>query len=198
MTEKEKMLAHALYDANFDSALAAERTKCKELCAEYNSLPYADFDAKDAILARLLGKLGSCCRIEPPFWCDYGYNICLGDNFYANHGLTILDAGGVTFGKNVFIGPNCGFHTSGHPIDAGRRNAGLEYAHPIRVGDNVWFGAGVQVLPGVSIGGNCVIGAGSVVTGNIPSDSVAVGNPCRVIRRITEDDAKNEHIWGGF
>ena len=100
----------------------------------------------------------------------------------------ILDAGKVSFGDNVFIGPNCGFHTSGHPIDFERRNKGLEYAYPIKVGNNVWFGAGVQVMPGVTIGDNVVIGGGSVVVKDIPSNCVAVGNPCRVIRHITEED----------
>ena len=113
-----------------------------------------------------------------------------GENFYANHGLVVLDAGGVAFGDNVFVAPNCGFHTSGHPIDFERRNRGLEYAYPIKVGKNVWFGAGVQVMPGATKGSNVVIGAGSVVVKDIPSDSVAVGNPCKVIRPITEEDKK--------
>ncbi|MBR5047891.1 MAG: sugar O-acetyltransferase, partial [Eubacterium sp.] len=104
--------------------------------------------------------------------------------------LVILDAGGVTFGNDVFIAPSCGFHTSGHPIDYERRNQGLEYAYPIVVGNNVWIGAGVQVMPGVTIGSNVVIGGGSIVTKNIPDNSVAVGNPCRVIRPITDDDKK--------
>ena len=104
----------------------------------------------------------------------------------------ILDAGGVTFGDNVFIAPSCGFHTSGHPIDFERRNQGLEYACPITVGDNVWIGAGVQVMPGVTIGSNVVIGGGSIVTKDIPSDSVAVGNPCRVIRKITDEDKRKD------
>lgn len=115
-------------------------------------------------------------------------NINLGENFYSNHNLVILDAAKVTFGDNVFVGPSCGFHTAGHPIDFERRNQGLEYAHPITVGNNVWFGAGVQVLPGVTIGDNVVIGAGSIVVKDIPSNCVAVGNPCKVIREITDDD----------
>ena len=114
----------------------------------------------------------------------------MGANFYANHGLVILDGGGVTFGDNVFIGPSCGFHTAGHPIDAPRRNAGLEYARPITVGSDVWFGAGVQVTPGVTIGSNVVIGAGSVVTRDIPSDCVAAGSPCRPLRPIPESSRK--------
>ena len=122
--------------------------------------------------------------IEPSFWCDYGYNIRIGKNFYANHNLILLDAGGITFGSDVFVGPNCGFYTSSHPLDYHIRNQGLEDAKPITVGSNVWFGGNVTVLPGVTIGDNVVIGAGSVVTHDIPSDSIAVGNPCRVIRTL--------------
>lgn len=114
----------------------------------------------------------------------------LGENFFSNHNLVILDCGKVTFGDNVFVAPDCGFYTAGHPIDYERRNQGLEYAYPITVGDNVWIGAGVQVMPGVNIGSNVVIGGGSVVVKDIPSNSVAVGNPCKVIRPITEDDKK--------
>ena len=189
MTEKEKMCAHVLYDANFDPDLAEERANCKILCLKYNTeLPYDDFDARNELLGRILGGMGNGVHIEPPFWCDYGRYIHIGDNFYANHGLVILDAGGVEFGDYVFIGPNCGFHTSGHPLDAERRNAGLEYAWPITVGNNVWFGAAVQVMPGVTIGDNSVIGAGSVVTKDIPAFSLAVGNPCRVIRELSQKD----------
>ena len=120
--------------------------------------------------------------------CDYGYNIEIGDNFYANHNLLILDANKVKFGDNVFIGPNCGFYTASHPLDYPTRNKDLEYANPIIVGNNVWFGGNVVVLPGVKIGDNTVIGAGSVVTKDIPSGVVAVGNPCRVIKNITISD----------
>lgn len=188
MTEKEKMLAGKLYDANYDPELEKERVICKTLCQEYNALPIADLDRRHAFIKKILGKTGENVHIEPDFWCDYGCYITVGENFYANHGLVILDAGGVSFGDNVFIAPGCGFHTSGHPIDFERRNAGLEYAYPIKVGSNVWIGAGVQVMPGVTIGDNVVIGGGSVVVKDIPSGSVAVGNPCRVIREITEAD----------
>lgn len=116
------------------------------------------------------------------------HNIEIGENFFANHNTVILDCAKVKFGNNVFVAPNCGFHTAGHPIDAERRNQGLEYAYPITVGDNVWIGAGVQVMPGVTIGSNVVIGGGSVVVKDIPSNVVAVGNPCRVVRPITDED----------
>lgn len=190
MTEKEKMQGQMLYDAN-DEVLLEERTRAKELCHAYNQLSPADTEGQREILRRLLGKTGSSFYITAPFWCDYGYNITLGENFYANHNLVILDCGRVTFGDNVFVAPNCGFYTAGHPIDFARRNRGLEYAYPITVGSNVWIGGGVQVMPGVRIGDNVVIGGGSVVVRDIPDNSVAVGNPCRVIRAITEADKKS-------
>ena len=132
----------------------------------------------------MLGKTGEIFQIEPNFFCDYGYNIKIGENFYSNHNLVILDPAPVIFGDNVFIGPNCGFYTAEHPLDAERRNQGLEYAKPINVGNNVWFGGGVTVVSGVTIGDNVVIGAGSVVVKNIPSNVVAVGNPCKVIKQL--------------
>lgn len=122
--------------------------------------------------------------MEQPFYCDYGYNISVGDRFYANHNLVILDEAEVTFGDNVFVAPNCAFYTAGHPLDAVERNRGIEYARPITVGNNVWIGGNVCVLPGVTIGDNCVIGAGSVVVKDIPANSVAAGNPCKVIKTL--------------
>ena len=124
----------------------------------------------------------------PPFWCDYGYRIEVGDNFYANHNTVMQDGGGIAFGDNVFIAPGCVFTTAEHPLDPEQRKKGLEIAKPIKVGNNVWIGSNVTVLAGVTIGDNTVIGAGSVVTGDIPSGVVAVGVPCRVMRRITEED----------
>ena len=188
MTEKEKMLSGLLYDANYDPSLIAERLKAKELCFGFNSLRPSDVEGQREILKKLFGRIGESMLILAPFWCDYGYNIEVGKNFFANHNTVILDPAKVTFGDNVFIAPNCGFYTAGHPIDYERRNQGLEYALPITVGNNVWIGGGVQVMPGVKIGNNVVIGGGSVVVKDIPDNSVAVGNPCRVIREITEKD----------
>ena len=187
MTEKEKMAAGMIYDANYDPQLIAERLECKELCRDYNDLRPKDADGRKSMLHRILGGIAGEILIEQPFYCDYGYNIKVGENFYANFNLVILDEAAVTFGDNVFVAPNCGFYTAGHPIDPAERNNGLEYARPITVGNNVWIGAGVQVLPGVTIGDNCVIGAGSVVVRDIPADSVAVGNPCKVVKSISQN-----------
>ena len=184
MTEKEKMLAGMIYDANYDKTLIEERRKAKNLCHKFNQLMPSDEEGQQELLSRLLGSKGNNCEIKAPFWCDYGYNIEVGRNFFANHNTVILDGAKVTFGDNVFIAPNCGFYTAGHPIDAEQRNKGLEYAKPIIIGSDVWIGAGVHVMPGVTIGSNVVIGGGSVVVKDIPSDSIAVGNPCKVIKSI--------------
>lgn len=194
MTEKEKCAAGMLYDANYDADLLQERDICKDICFEYNNTKPSELYMKKEMLKKLFGKTKGDFTIQAPFWCDYGYNIELGKNFYANHNLMILDGAKVKFGDNVFIAPDCGFHTAGHPIDAKRRNQGLEYAYPIIVGDNVWIGAGVQVLPGVTIGSNVVIGAGSIVTKDIPDYVIAAGNPCRVLRKITEEDMKKDYF----
>ena len=186
MTEKEKRDNGELYDANYDKELLKEMEKTKELCYEYNNLRSTEIEKKDEVIKKILGKTGKNIRIEPNFYCDYGYNIFVGENFYMNHNCIILDAGKVEFGDNVFIGPNCGFYTAGHPIDYIQRNRGLEYAKPIKVGNNVWFGGNVVVLPGVTIGDNVVIGAGSVVTKDIPDNSIAYGNPCRKVKNINK------------
>ena len=174
MTEKEKMLKQMLYDANNDENLLKERAIAKDLCFKYNQLMPSDVENQKKLLKELLGQIDDTASILASFWCDYGYNIKVGKNFFANHNTVIIDCAPVTFGDNVFIAPNCGFYTAGHPIDTKRRNQGLEFAYPITVGNNVWIGAGVQ--------------GGSVVVKDIPSNSVAVGNPCHVIREITDKD----------
>lgn len=184
MNEKEKMLAGELYDANYNENLIKERYWVKDKCYDYNQLKPSNYKEKENIIKEILGKTGSMFIIEQPFMCDYGYNIEIGENFYANHNLIILDGSKVKFGDNVFIAPNCSFYTAGHPLDVERRNKGLEYAKPIKVGNNVWIGGNVIVLPGVTIGDNVVIGAGSVVNKDIPSNTVAVGNPCKVIKQL--------------
>lgn len=184
MTEKEKMLAGELYDGSTNQELKKEMYKAKDLCYKYNQIKPSEIEERNEMIKKILGKTKENFMIEQPFMCDYGYNIEIGENFYANHNLIILDGNKVKFGDNVFIAPNCGFYTAGHPLDFNTRNQGLEYAKPIEVGDNVWIGGNVVVLPGVKIGSNCVIGAGSVVTKDIPDNSVAVGNPCKVIKTI--------------
>ncbi len=184
MSEKEKMLAGELYDANYNEDLIKERYITMDKCYEYNKLKSSNVTEKTNAIKNLFGKTGNTFTIEQPFMCDYGYNIEIGENFYANHNLIILDENKVEFGDNVFIAPNCAFYTAGHPLDVERRNKGLEYAKPIKVGNNVWIGGNVVVLPGVTIGDNAVIGAGSIVNKDIPSNVVAVGNPCRVIKQI--------------
>lgn len=195
MTEKEKMLSGRMYDAMNDECLMQERLRCKDLCHRYNQLLPSQMKEQKEILEKIVGRVGKNPCVVAPFWCDYGYNVEMGDNFFANHNCVILDCAKVTFGDNVFVAPDCGFYTAGHPIDTPRRNAGMEYAYPITVGDNVWFGGGVRVIPGVTIGSNVVIGAGSVVTKDIPDNVVAAGNPCRVIRPITKEDQKREMVW---
>lgn len=184
MDEKEKMLAGEIYDANYDEKLMKERLEAKDKCFEYNNLKPSKLEERKELMKQILGKTGKEFLIEQPFICDYGYNIKIGENFYSNHNLVILDANKVEFGDNVFIAPNCGFYTAGHPLDYETRNKGLEYAKPIKVGNNVWIGGNVVVVPGVTIGDNVVIGAGSVVIKDIRSNSVAVGNPCRVIKEL--------------
>ena len=182
MTEKEKLLSGELYTV--DKELAAELARAKRICEQYNRTPREEKEKRREIMRGLLGRCGQTFNIESNVWFDYGYNTEIGENFYANHDCVFLDTNKLIFGDNVFIAPQCGFYTAGHPLDAETRNAELEFAKPIKVGSSVWFGGGVRVLPGVTIGDNVVIGAGSVVVHDIPSNSVAVGNPARVIKTL--------------
>lgn len=187
-TEKMKAQAGKLYDANYDAELLKEREICADITYELNRLRPSQTKERMEILRKLFGKTKGNFTIVSPFFCDYGYNIEIGENFFMNMDCVILDGAKVKFGDNVFVAPHCGFYTAGHPLDVVKRTAGLEYALPITIGNNVWIGAHVSVLPGVSIGDNTVIGAGSVVTKDIPANVLAYGNPCRVIREITEND----------
>lgn len=187
MTEKEKQQAGELYNAN-DKELVAERVKAKKLCFEFNAIEYNDYQKKERLLNRLVALRGENTWIEANFFCDYGFNIVMGDNFYSNHNLVILDCAEVVFGDNVYVGPNCGFYTAGHPLDYRIRNQGLEYAKPIKVGSNVWIGGNVCVMPGVTIGDNVVIAGGSVVTEDIPSGVLAAGNPCKPVKELPKED----------
>ena len=188
MNEWNKAQAGYLYDANYDREVVENRTKCADLCYEFNQCKPSDTKKQAEIIKKIIGCIKGDFVITAPFYCDYGSNITIGNNFYTNHNCTILDGAKVTFGDNVFIAPNVVFSTAGHAIDAGQRAKGLEIALPITVGDNVWIGENVSVLPGVSIGSNTIIGAGSVVNKDIPDGVIAAGVPCRVIRRITEKD----------
>lgn len=190
MTEKEKALAGYLYNANYDEEILSEISRCNDLCYEFNKIKPSERLAQSKLLNQILGHMGNNVIINAPFWCDYGYNTSVGDYFFANRNCQILDGGKVTFGDHVFIAPNCCFTTAEHALDAEQRNQGLEVALPISVGNNVWIGAGSIILGGVTIGDNTVIGAGSVVTKDIPANVIAVGAPCRVMRKITEKDKK--------
>ncbi len=187
MTEKEKMLAGRPYRA-FDELLVEERLRAKQLVFALNRLAPTEYDPQQQLLKSLLGKIGGNSNIEIPFRCDYGYNIHIGDNFYANYNCVILDCARVQIGHNVFFAPNVSLFTAGHPIDAHMRNKGWEYAFPITIGDSVWIGGNTVINPGITIGNNVVIGSGSVVTRDIPDNTLAFGNPCKPHRFITNDD----------
>lgn len=196
MTEKEKMLAGELYDA-YAPLLTKERKIARQLAIDYNRTSEDEVEKRQKILSELLGSFKENITIEPSFKCDYGYNIHVGENFFANFDCTILDVGEVRIGDNCFMGPNVSIYTPVHPLIAVERNirtqngkkALIEYAKPVTIGDNVWFGGSVVINPGVTIGDNVVIGSGSVVTKDIPSNTIAAGNPCRIIREITEKDS---------
>lgn len=188
MTEWEKAQKGYLYDANYDKEIIELRMRCADLCYQFNNCRPSEVEKQRELLYRILGDIKGVPVITAPFYCDYGFNISIGEGFYTNHNVTILDSAKVTFGDNVFIAPNCVFSTSGHAIDSEQRNKGLEIALPITIGNNVWIGANVSVLPGVTIGNNTIIGAGSVVNKDIPDGVIAAGNYCKVIREITDGD----------
>jgi len=187
MTEKEKMLSGKPYKG-FNDELVKERQDAKEVLYDFNLLRPSEIEKRNDLIGELFGKVGKEFYIEPPFRCDYGYNISIGKNFYSNYNCTILDCAQVTIGNDVLFGPNVSLFTAGHPIHSVPRNEGIEYAFPITIGNNVWIGGGVIVNPGITIGDNVVIGSGSVVTKDIPPNVIAVGNPCKVLKEITDED----------
>lgn len=186
-SEKEKMLSQLPYIPS-DAELAKDRLFAQTKCFEINSIPPIEVEKRNNLYRDLLGSTGEKFLIETPFRCDYGYNIYIGENFYSNYNTVILDCAEVRIGDNVMLAPNVGIYTAGHPIDAEKRNLGWEYAMPVKIGNNVWIGGNVVINPGIEIGNNTVIGSGSVLTKDIPPNVVAAGNPCKVIREITEDD----------
>lgn len=189
MTEAEKMKRKLWYDANFDKELLEQRLMAEDMCFELNQTRSKDVEKRAEILKTLLPGMEENCTILSPFVTDYGCYSKIGHDSFINHNAYLMDGGGITIGHHCFIGPNCGMYTAIHPLIAEERNAGLEKALPITIGDNCWIGADVTILPGVTIGSNTVIGAKSVVTKDIPDHVVAVGNPCRVLRPITEKDS---------
>ena len=189
MNMKERMIANLPYKAWMDG-LAEDRLECRKKIYKFNNMsPDEEEESLKYLKEEILGKVGGgYFNIEKPFRCDYGYNIEIGDNFFANFNFVVLDVGKVRIGNNVQIAPNVGLYTAGHPLHPDSRNSGYEYGIDITIGDNVWIGGSVCVMPGVTIGNNAVIGAGSVVTKDIPENAIAVGNPARVLRYITEED----------
>lgn len=181
------MLSGQLYCAD-DPELKAMSRRRAEIIAKFNNEADLDIEAKEKLLFSLFAHVGEGSFINWPFRCDYGTNISLGDHFYANYDCIFLDVNKITIGNNVFLAPRVCIYTAGHPIDKNIRNLQLEYGYPVEIGDDVWIGGNVVINPGVKIGSNVVIGAGSVVTHDIPSDVVAAGVPCRVIRKITSED----------
>ena len=190
MTEKEKMLAGKIYSA-VDPELLRELNEVKEVIYEYNSLRPSEHEKRLEILKSLLGHIGDdAIIINQPFYCDYGKQIRVGKRFFANFSFTVLDEANVSIGDDCFFGPNVSIYTACHSTDPVERNSRKEWALPVTVGNNVWIGGAVTILPGVTIGDNVTIGAGSVVVRDIPSNCVAVGNPCKVVRKL--DNLNNE------
>lgn len=185
MSAKGDMLAGKWYNANFDAELIRERRIVKDYCLEYNNTPMKDLGTRRDILREILQNVQvEQVDILSPFMVDYGYNVFMGAGCFLNHNVYLMDCAKITFGRKCFVGPSCGFYTALHPMEFEKRNQGYEIAKQITVGDNVWFGGNVIVLPGVKIGNGAVIGAGAVVTKDIPANVLAVGNPCKVIREI--------------
>lgn len=182
-TEKEKMLAGELYDP-LDKALAADRMRTRLLVKQLNDTREDETGRRLDILQELIPRAGAHLWLQPPFYCDYGYNIILGEKVFFNFNCVVLDVTYVTIGSRTLFGPNVQIYTATHPMDHKERASGVEYAKPIRIGEDVWVGGSAIICPGVTIGDRCVIGAGSVVTKDLPADVFAAGNPCKVLRAL--------------
>ncbi len=194
MREFDKMLQGKWYDANYDAEIVEKRAIADELCFDYNNMRPSKTSERLAILKQLVHNLGEAVTVLSPVYFDYGFNTVIKDYSFINHNVYFMDGGKITIGKHVFIGPNTGFYTANHALDASERNRGLEQASGITVGDNTWIGADVTVLGGVTIGKNVVIGAKSLVNKDIPDNVIAVGNPIRILRKITEADKLGDLI----
>ncbi len=199
MTEWEKAEAGLLYDAKYDPDLDKGRKASQELSFDYNALRPSQIKEREEMVRKHFKKTGKKFLIEQPFRCDFWERVSVGENFYSNYNFVVLAGNTIDIGDNVMFAPDCGLYAAGHPFDVELRNSGIEYAWPIRIGNNVWIGGGTKIIGGVSIGDNVVISAGSVVVRDIPSGVLAGGNPCKVIRKLTpEDDEKYKRGFSGF
>ena len=186
MTQKELMLCEKFYHAD-DNTLSAERLRVRKLIQKYNALSPTKVKQKNHLLNKILGKRGEKCVIHPPFYCDYGYNIEVGENFFANYNCIMLDVNKISIGVNVMLGPGVIITTAGHPIHPDDRKTGCEYGKKISIGNNVWIGANAILNPGITVGDNVVIGSGSVVVCDLPDNVVCVGNPAHVVKEISQN-----------
>ena len=190
MTERQRMEAGMWYDANFDPGLAKLRLEVKDLCWQFNALAPSALEERIVLLRQIVGKLDEPCEVLSPFMVDYGFNVSIGTGSFINHDNYLMDCAPITIGSHVFIGPRFGAYTALHPLLPEQRNTGMECAKPITIDDNCWFGGNVTVLPGVTIGARCIIGAGSVVVHDIPDDSLAAGNPAVVKKSLASKEGK--------
>lgn len=187
MDIKDQMRSGQLY-IDTDEELTRERLRCKELVYDYNMTRPGEEEKQQALIRTIFGSVGEHIFIEPPMHLAYGTNVSIGDYFYANFNMTIVDDIEVTIGRHVMFGPNVTLSVTGHPVHPDLREYGRQFSKPIHIGNHIWIGAGAIILPGITIGDNSVIGAGSVVTKDVPANVVAVGNPCRILREITDKD----------
>ena len=199
MTEWEKAEAGLLYDAKYDPDWDRGRKASQELSFDYNALRPSQIKEREEMVRKHFKKTGKKFLIEQPFRCDFWERVSVGENFYSNYNFVVLAGNTIDIGDNVMFAPDCGLYAAGHPFDVELRNSGIEYAWPIRIGNNVWIGGGTKIIGGVSIGDDVIIAAGSVVIRDIPSGVLAGGNPCKVIRKLTpEDDEKYKKGFQGF